>query len=635
VLTGDTRDGDWGEDVEPPLSSVIQPLVRSSAEPRVLIVDDDEDARSQAATALRDVGFIVDEAANGLDGLKLFVQHRPQIALLEVMTPFVDGFSTCRAIRDLTGGGDASIIIMTDLDDVESLQFGYDAGATDFITKPMNPIVLQHRIKYMYRATEAVDQLRKSRRKIAHLAYHDALTDLPNRRALERYMRRLLESRAGNEGAVFLFDLDGFKRVNDTFGHTAGDELICEVARRITGCFGIETGPGAVDVDTKRTFLARLGGDEFVLVSPSVTGLEDAMAVSNAMLAAIGTVFDLRGHEIVITASIGISLLGEHGDPELLLQRADAAMYDAKAHDRNNARLYSKSLDEKGPVRLKMEGALRNAIGLGELELHYQPKIDAVAGVVTGCEALLRWNSGELGAVSPADFVPVGEETGLIVPIGRWVLEEACRQASAWHASPEMRGLRVAVNVSARQFRDTKFLDDLERILAETGLHPHALELEITEGTLMNDTKFARNVLRQLKSWGVWLALDDFGTGYSSLGYLRRFPFDTLKVDRSFVRDMLSDDGSAAITSAVIAMAHGLRLTVVAEGVETREQLAYLRTLGCTELQGFYFSKALPARDFEAWVAERRISQKELLRPREMPAEGRSSAIPPLLIQSA
>ncbi len=622
------------EDTEPPPSSAVQTAAAFTGEPRVLIVDDDDDARTQAATALRDVGFVVEEASNGLDGLKLFESHRPQIALLEVMTPFVDGFSTCRAIRDLPGGKDASIIIMTDLDDVESLRFGYEAGATDFITKPVNPIVLQHRIKYMLRAAETVDQLRKSQRKVAHLAYHDALTNLPNRRSLDRYMRRLLEFRSGAEGAVFLIDLDGFKRVNDTFGHTAGDELICEVARRVTRCFGIDASVDTVEIDTTRPLLARLGGDEFVLVSPSVRDDADAVTTSNAMLAAIGTVFDLRGHEIVITASIGIALLGERGNPEVLLQRADAAMYDAKAHDRNNARLYSRHLDDKGPTRLKMEVALRNAIGLGELELHYQPKVDTATSIVTGCEALLRWNSAELGPVSPAEFIPVGEESGLIVPIGRWVLREACRQASAWHAIPEMRGLRVAVNVSARQFRDSRFLDDLEQILTETGLHPHALELEITEGTLMNDTKFARTVLRELKSWGVWLALDDFGTGYSSLGYLRRFPFDTLKVDRSFVRDMLTDEGSAAITGAVIAMAQKLHLTVVAEGVETPEQLACLRSLGCTEVQGFHFSRALPARDFEAWTAGR-LSRRELVRPREMAADGRNSAIPALLLQSA
>jgi diguanylate cyclase (GGDEF)-like protein len=612
------------------LSSVFT-VARVAEEPRVLIVDDDEVARAKAADALRAVGLVVDEVSNGLDALKVFEERRPHIALLEVMTPFVDGFSTCRAMRDLPGGQDVSIIMMTDLDDIESLQFGYDAGATDFITKPINPILLQHRMKYMLRGAEVVDQLRKSERKIAHLAYHDALTGLPNRRSLERYMAGLVQRRSDGRrtGAVFLIDLDGFKRVNDTFGHNAGDELICEVGRRITTCFSIRAGVDP-SMDLSRPMLARLGGDEFVFVDPSVSGPDDASAVGALLLTAIGKVFDLRGHEIVITASIGMTLVSDDGsDVESLIQRADAAMYDAKAHDRNNARFYSPTLSDKARAQLEIEAALRNAVDQGELEVYYQPKILVATGCVTGAEALLRWRHPTRGLVSPDDFIPIAEETGLIVPIGRHVLAMACRQARAWHASPRMQGLRVAVNVSARQFRDPRFLDDLEGVLAETGLDPRALELEITEGTLMSDTNLARSVLRQLKSWGVWLALDDFGTGYSSLGYLRRFPFDTLKVDRSFIRDVLTDEGSAAITGAVIAMAQKLHLNVVAEGVETVEQLEYLRGLACKEVQGFLFSKAVPAAEFTRW-ADDRLAAFELEAPREMPPEGRRSAIPPM-----
>ena len=618
-----------GEEAERP--SCVVPA-HGTDEARVLIVDDDDDSRSATAKALRAVGFTVDEASNGLDALKVFEARRPHIALLEVMTPFLDGFSTCRAMRELAGGQDASIVMMTDLDDIESLQFGYDAGATDFLTKPVNAILLQHRMKYMLRAAESVDELRKSERKIAHLAYHDALTGLPNRRSLERYMERLVKGEESTTGAVFLIDLDGFKRVNDTFGHSAGDELICEVGRRVTECFEIDADAEDTDYDGPRqAFLARLGGDEFVFVDPTVRDTCDATIVANRMLAAIGSVFDLRGHEIVITASIGIALVADaKGSVEALVQRADSAMYDAKAHDRNNARFYERTLSDEARARLEMETLLRSALALGQLEVYYQPKLDVATQEVTGAEALLRWRGPDGKLISPEKFIPIAEESGLIVPIGRFVLEQSCFQAKLWQEDPTMRGLRVAVNVSARQFREPNFVEDLKRILAETGLSPGFLELEITEGTLMNDTKVAREVLSDLKAHGVWLALDDFGTGYSSLGYLRRFPFDTLKVDRSFVRDVLTDEGSAAITGAVVAMAQRLRLNVVAEGVETREQLDYLRSLGCAQVQGFLFSPAVPALEFRKWVKGRVQAVPETLSPRRMPRPGRNSAIPPL-----
>ena len=612
--------------------SSVFTLVRPADESRVLIVDDDDVARARCAAALRAAGCVVEEAANGVDALRLFQTSRPHIALLEVMMPFLDGFSTCRAIRDLPGGKDATIVMMTDLDDIESLQFGYDAGATDFITKPINATLLQHRLKYMLRAASAADQLRRSERKIAHLAYHDALTGLPNRRSLERYMDLCVTSRPeeSGTGAIFLIDLDGFKRVNDTFGHTAGDELICQVGRRVVERFAIDLEAADVALDITRPILARLGGDEFVFVEPSVRGPAAAAAIANELLDAIGRVYDLRGHEIVMTASIGMSFFADSpGDVEALVQRADAAMYDAKAHDRNNARFYSRALSDKAHSQLEMEGALRHALALGEMAVFYQPKIDVCTNTVTGAEALLRWHHPVLGMISPETFIPIAEETGLIIPIGRWVLLEACREACRWHEVPEMAHLRIAVNVSARQFRDPGFLPDLRNILATTGLNPHALELEITEGTLMNDTKLARALLRELKELGVWLALDDFGTGYSSLGYLRRFPFDTLKVDRSFVRDVLTDEGSAAITSAVIAMARALHLAVVAEGVETAEQLDFLRGLGCEQVQGFLFNKAVPADEFVRWAGNR-LGVAALSAPREMAPEGRRSAIPPL-----
>jgi diguanylate cyclase (GGDEF)-like protein len=592
------------EEEGPPSGPTMLRLVCLAKEPRVLIVDHDRHARADCAAALRAVGCTVDEASDRVDALELFARRRPHLVLLEVTTPFLDGFATCRAIRELPGGADASIVMMTDIEDIESLRLGYDAGATDFITKPINAILLQHRVKYMLRAADAADQLRKSEREIAHLAYHDTLTGLPNRRAFQRYMERRQASRS-NAGAVFLIDLDGFKRVNDTFGHGAGDELICEVGRRVASRFGMAMERGDAAGDVTSPIVARLGGDEFVFVDPSVRASKDAASIAEAMLEEIGRPYVVCGHEVVVTASIGIALVADgNGDVDSLIQNADAAMYDAKSHDRNNARFHSPALCEAARERLEMESALRHALAKGQLQVVYQPKIALSTGVVSGAEALVRWHHPERGMIRPDAFIPIAEESSLIVPIGRWILREACEQARRWQAVAEMRHVTVSVNVSPRQFRDPLFLDDLDQILAATGIDPCALELEITEGTLMNDTKLARALLAQLKERGVRLALDDFGTGYSSLGYLTRFPLDTLKVDRSFVRDV-ADEGSAAITSAVIAMARTLDLTVVAEGVETTEQLEHLEALGCEHVQGFLFSAAMAAPDFVRWTLDR------------------------------
>jgi predicted signal transduction protein with EAL and GGDEF domain len=620
---------------------------------RVLIVDDDDDARESAAATLRDAGFEVEEASNGLDALKAFVANRPHIALLEMMIPFLDGYSTCRAMRDLPGGDEAAIVMMTNHDDVESLRFGYDAGATDFITKPLNPMLLQHRMRYMLRATELMEELRTSKRKIAHIADHDALTGLPNRRALEKYMQRLTESTRLDQtnGAVFLLDLDGFKRVNDTFGHTAGDELICAVGRRMVAALNIHTGArrkiinGTVGAGGRKggatldRILARLGGDEFVFVDPNVANQAEATALAKTILQAASDGFDVRGHQVAVSASVGIALLSEVGpDIERLIQCADAAMYDAKAHDRNNARFYSATLSEKARAQLDLENALRHPNILSQLELFYQPKVDVLRGggggagapKVVGVEGLLRWRHPERGLVPPNDFIPIAEETGLIVGIGRWVVEQACAQLRAWQHVPHLRSLRIAINVSARQLRDPHFVDDVRTLIKQYEIDPRALEIEITEGTLMNDTKSAKALLNELKSLGIWLALDDFGTGYSALGYLRQFPFDTLKVDRSFVSDLLSDEGCAAITSAIVAMANRLRLNVVAEGVENEGQLDYLRKLGCSQVQGYFFSKPLPIKDFERWTLSRVTTTETLRPPRQLTRS--VSAIPPLYI---
>ncbi len=611
------------EDVGP--SSGIVGGLRVEHGSRVLIVDGDDEARTTAAEALRAGGLIVDEASNGLDALKIFATTRPQLTLLEVMTPFVDGYSTCRSMRDLPGGKHVAIVMMTDLDDLESLRFGFDAGATDFVTKPVNAVMLQHRVRYMLRATETMVELRTSQRKLAHLADHDALTGLPNRRSLERYMHVLATSSRPARGAVFLLDLDGFKRVNDTLGHAAGDDLICQVGDRIVSGFNVAPSfEGSL-----APMLARIGGDEFVFIDPDVETEQDARVIGDRLLALVAGGFEIQGHHVAVTTSIGIALASLVGDSmEELLRCADTAMYEAKSKDRNTACLHSQVISERTRAQRDIETALRDPDIFDQLELFYQPQVDLDSSEVGGAEALLRWRHPHRGLISPADFIPVAEETGLIVGIGRWVLTAACRQLRAWQSDPKLSSLRVAVNVSARQFRDPRFADDVKRIVRDARIDPRGLEIEITEGTLMTDTKKARALLQDLKAMGIHVALDDFGTGYSSLGYLRQFPFDTLKVDRSFVADLLEDGGCVAITAAIVAMAKGLDLSVVAEGIETSGHVDCLRQLGCTQGQGYLFSRPIPAADFEQWMAGR--STATSLRPPRPFESRRISVIPPL-----
>lgn len=609
-----------------PISGIV--VGEASEASRVLIVDGDDEAREIAARALREDGLVVYEASNGLDALKLFAEVQPQLTLLEVMTPFLDGYSTCRSIRELPRGKHVAIVMMTELDDIESLTFGYEAGATDFVTKPLNSVILRHRVRYMLRATDAMTNLQASQKKLAHLADHDVLTGLPNRRSLEQYMQRLTAQNRTLAGAVYLIDLDGFKRVNDTLGHAAGDELIRQMGERISAAFTPKASY-AEDAPLSR-ILARIGGDEFVFVDPDVTTDAETREIADGLLRLAASGFDIQGHHVSVTASIGVTMVSVVGRSiDDLMRSADVAMYEAKSRDRNNACFHSEAISERTRIQRDIENALRSPALYDQLELFYQPQIDLETNAVVGAEALLRWRHPERGLISPADFIPVAEETGLIVGIGRWVIGEACRQLCKWQNTPALRPLRVAVNVSARQFRDPMFAHDINSIIRTSGVEPSGLEVEITEGTLMTDTKNARALLRELKSLGIHVALDDFGTGYSSLGYLRQFPFDTLKVDRSFVSDILEDRGCSAITGAIIAMAKRLHLHVVAEGVETREQVECLRELGCEQGQGYLFSRPIAAADFEAWMSGRVLPplHRRTARPYD---ERRISAIPPM-----
>jgi diguanylate cyclase (GGDEF)-like protein len=432
-----------------------------------------------------------------------------------------------------------------------------------------------------------VTERQQAEEKIRYQALHDLLTGLPNRMLFNERLSISLASASqlGGMLAVCFLDLDRFKTINDTLGHKAGDRLLQCVAQRLAGCLR--------EGDT----VARWGGDEFIVLLSHINCKDDAAKIAQRILEAFKPSFDLDGHQLHISSSIGISVSpydGEEG--ETLIKNADAALYRAKQQGRNNYQLYTKALNSKAEELLTLENRLHRALEQGEFLVHYQPQVNTSTGEIIQLEALVRWQHPDIGLVSPATFIPLAEETGLIVPIGEWVLKTACAQNKAWHDAG-LPPVCVAVNLSARQFQQPNLVEMVGRILSETGLDPRFLELEITESSVMGNMDFSRAMLRDLHNMGVGISMDDFGTGYSSLLYIKNFPLHGLKIDQSFVRDLTTDPNNAAIVTAVIALGHGLNLSVVAEGVETEEQKDFLRSLQCEVMQGYLFSRPLSVSD--------------------------------------
>lgn len=438
-----------------------------------------------------------------------------------------------------------------------------------------------------------VSEVKDAQQRLQFLASHDSLTGLPNRALLvERLTHALsLAQRRKHRIALLFLDLDRFKHVNDTVGHEAGDQLLQTVTARLSACIR--------ESDT----LARLGGDEFVVLAEGFSDASYLTGLAERMLATISEPFYLRGYEYYLGVSIGISLHPDDGeDGNTLLRCADSAMYAAKEGGRNNYQFYTQELNARSQRRYHLEKNLRHALVSEQFVVFYQPKTDLKSGRIVGAEALLRWRHPENGLVSPVDFIPVAEETGLIVPIGRWVLEQACRQAAEWRKcfAPD---LRIAVNLSPRQFQDDGLVEAVRHILQQSGLPSHALELEITESLLIGDSDKLMPLFDALTGLGLVFSMDDFGTGYSSLSYLQRFPIANLKIDRSFIKGIPANHDSVALTQTIIAMANALALTVTAEGVEDEQQMRFLQEAGCHEMQGNYFSEPIAAEEFEFLLA--------------------------------
>jgi diguanylate cyclase (GGDEF)-like protein len=438
---------------------------------------------------------------------------------------------------------------------------------------------------HLQRSRAHASELQRANAQLQHMATHDVMTGLPNRVLLADRLEQAIAQaeRSSQPFAVLMVDLDRFKSINDSLGHEAGDELLRQVAQRLRSAL------------RKTDTLARIGGDEFVVVLSGITGPHDVETVLANVLDNVRRPIELASIEVQTSPSIGVSLYPHDGtDPQTLLKHADAAMYHAKKMGRNTFQFFAPDMNAFTRERLELECALRNAVCRREFVLHYQPKVSFENGHIVSVEALVRWNHPQRGLLSPAEFIPLAEETGLILPMGVWVLKEACRQLQEWHAAG-LTHLRMAVNLSAQQFREKNLLEVVRAALADARIEPRFLELELTETAVMQDAGHSAAVLRSLSDLGVRISVDDFGTGYSSLSYLQRFPLNKVKIDRSFVREIVRSRGDSEIVRAIVSLAHSLRLVVIAEGVETAEQLDFLERIGCDQYQGYFCSPPVPA----------------------------------------
>ena len=576
--------------------------------------------------------FEVEFALQGEQGVEMVraacSQGRPfAMAFVDMrMPPGWDGLETIERLWAVDP--DVQVVICSAHSDHDWIDFVARLGTSDkllVLKKPFEPIEAmqcasaltrkwQHE-RVLRRQVESLEQvvtartegLEAANRQLRHLATHDALTGLPNRVLLDDRLTQAIAhaERDGQQFAVMVIDLDRFKLVNDSLGHRAGDELLSEVALRLSGIVR--------SIDT----VARVGGDEFVLlVSPS-SDAHDVEQVARRAIEALQAPTRISGVDLRISPSIGIALYPADGaSTETLMANADAAMYCAKQRGRNNVQRFEPGMDRVTRERVGLENDLHYALARGQFSLHYRPKVDAASGKVHSAEALIRWQHPERGMIGPALFIPIAEECGLIESIGEWVIREACQQSKAW----QMEGLpplRIAVNVAASQFRQGNLLDVIRRALNDAALDPRYLELEITESAVMTDPEESAGILEDLSRMGVLVSVDDFGTGYSSMSYLRRFPIDKLKIDRGFIAELMTRADDASIVRAIISLAHSLRLKVVAEGVETLEQLDFLKSMGCDQYQGYHFSPPLPATEFSELLRRKqavRFSEEDAMR---------------------
>ena len=560
--------------------------------PRVLLVDDDDLIRRLLFDVLQD-DYACTEAASAEEALGFLRELEFDIVLSDINLGGMSGLDLVPLI--LTDNPEAVVVMISGEQTIESAIEALRAGAFDYITKPMDlrhveaavKRALSHGrlLKEKQRYKEQLeDLLRERTAQVNQLSFYDTCTSLPNRFLFEDRLSQALAAAQDNQIIAVLFlTLDQFKKVNDTLGHDRGDRLLSLTAERLK------------HVVSDRETVARFGSDEFALLLTQIADESDVTDLVEAISESMTAPFDIHGNEVFVTLSVGVTLFPQHGtERQTLLKNAGAALYRAKRSGGNNCKFYTPDMHERASQRLRLEGSLRRALDNDEFILRYQPRVAVDTHHITGVEALLRWEHPELGLISPAEFVPLAEDTGLIIPIGEWVLHEACEQNRRWQEQG-LEPFRVAVNISARQFQQSDILRVVVRALEAARMSPEHLELELTESSIMNNVDFAVKALTDLKQMGVEITVDDFGTGFSSLSYLKRLPIDALKIDQSFVRDATTDPDDAALVMAVVTLGHNMRLKVIAEGVETEEQLRFLHLLRCDEIQGFLFSRPVAA----------------------------------------
>jgi diguanylate cyclase (GGDEF)-like protein len=557
---------------------------------KVLLIEDNEADTRLLKELLYDAvpeKHIITSVTNSVDGLELLEEKYFDIVITDLNLPDTKNLDIISCIQSVNR--QIPIVVLSGQSDEELALEVVQMGAQDYLVKGQGDGHLINRvIDYSIERKRGVQEL-------SYLANYDSLTGLANRMLFrERLDRALIRAdRSSTLVSLFVIDLDRFKNVNDTLGHDAGDHLLIQVAERLKSC----TREG----DT----VSRLGGDEFTIVMEDLKNVDDAILIADKVLDFMKKPFDINSHEIFVTPSIGITVYPlDDKDAGNLFVNADSAMYQAKDSGRNCYRFYTADMNAHLLVRMNLESKLRRAIDKQEFILYYQPKFNIHSKELIGAEALIRWVDPDEGMISPAVFIPLAEETGLIAPITDWVLKEACQQNSQWQQQG-YESIRIAVNLSPKQFNQVDIAKRIFNQIICSDLAPKYVELEITEGALVENVEKSNEILNELKNKGIHISIDDFGTGYSSLSYLKKFPLDTLKIDQSFVRDLMMDSDDAAIVSAIIAMAKSLRFNVIAEGVETAEQLNYLAAHGCHEVQGYFLGKPVPAEEFVKYMSSK------------------------------
>jgi len=585
IHSSDRSYGNNRESEEDPVLNSGQDLVKNKGYkhvPIVLIADDDPSIRLVLRHTMEQSGYQVIEVANGLEAVQVVIRQNPDLIIMDAVMPEMDGFRATEEIKKILECQSTPILMATSLDDDQSIARAFEVGASDYITKPFNWSVLKRRAARMLSAANA-------EREIRHLAYHDVLTGLPNRMLfMDRIDQAISRAQRENSKFALLFlDIDHFKVINDSMGHDAGDKLLNIVSQRLS------------EVLRKTDTIARLGGDEFTIIIEALDREKYVSSVARNILRSLEKPVKIDGKGVHIGGSIGVALYPQDGQNfGTLLKNADTAMYRAKELGRQTFQFYEREMSQKAMQRLDLENQIRSALKNKEFVVYYQPKVNLQTGQCQGMEALVRWQHPQRGLIAPLEFIPLAEETGLIIELDEWVMATACDQFKAWKAADYPIN-NLSVNVSARHFREGDLLGYCKKILDTFKFSAGHIEIELTESALVDNYNNAKEVLDEIHDMGVHIALDDFGTGYASMSYLKEFPFDTVKLDRSFIYGLPDDRESSAIVKAMIQLADALNLNIVAEGIETDQQKSFLSDQGCAFGQGYLWSKPISAEDFE------------------------------------